>query len=314
MPPAAIALRAAVDGTLEARVDDRYGRPAMVVRSVSDRRAGALGSADGDTIALAARTARRSGCRSCSSWPPAGPTSTRGSRRWSGGAGPPRSWWPAPGSSRSSPPDRPRVWVRRPLLRLADLVVMTASSYAYVSGPASSGRSPALASPPRPWAGSPPTSARAGAPPASSRPTTMSTTPSPICWPICPTALTTSRRAGPPTTRSTARRPRAGLHTCRRIGGLRRAAGDPHGHRRRAGPWRSASCGRPTSSPASPPSTAARWASVANRRGRWPGPSTSTAAQGRPLRAVLRRLQPAAGDDGRHRRASTRARTWSGGG
>ena len=61
MPPAAVALRAAVDGTIEAQVDDRFGRPAMVVRSISDRRAGALGSPDGDTIALAARTARQSG-------------------------------------------------------------------------------------------------------------------------------------------------------------------------------------------------------------------------------------------------------------
>ena len=41
--PAAVALRAAVDGTLAAGLDDGLGRPAMVVRSVSDRRAGALG-------------------------------------------------------------------------------------------------------------------------------------------------------------------------------------------------------------------------------------------------------------------------------
>ena len=59
--PAALALRAAVVGTVEAQVDDSLGRQAVVVRSTSDRRRGALSAADGDTIALAARAARQSG-------------------------------------------------------------------------------------------------------------------------------------------------------------------------------------------------------------------------------------------------------------
>ncbi len=136
MPPAAVALRAAVDGTLEARVDDRYGRPAMVVRSVSDRRAGALGSADGDTIALAARTARQAGMPIVMVLASSGADVHEGVEALVGWG---RAAKELVASSGIVPVlaalTGPAVSGPALLLGLADLVVMTASSYAYVSGP-----------------------------------------------------------------------------------------------------------------------------------------------------------------------------------
>ena len=136
MPPAAVVLRAAVDGTLEAKVDDRYGRPAMVVRSVSDRRAGALGSADGDTIALATRTARQSGLPIVLVLASSGADVHEGVEALVGWG---RAAKELVASSGVIPVlaalTGPAVSGPALLLGLADLVVMTASSYAYVSGP-----------------------------------------------------------------------------------------------------------------------------------------------------------------------------------
>lgn len=136
MTPAAVALRAAVDGTLESRVEDRYGRPAMVVRSVSDRRAGALGSADGDTIAVAARTARQSGMPIVLVLASSGADVHEGVESLVGWGRAAKELVAASGIIPIlAALTGPAVSGPALLLGLADLVVMTASSYAYVSGP-----------------------------------------------------------------------------------------------------------------------------------------------------------------------------------
>jgi acetyl-CoA carboxylase carboxyltransferase component len=134
--PAAVALRAAVDGTLEARVDDRLGRPAMIVRSVSDRRAGALGVADGDTIAAAARSARQSGLPFVLVLASSGADITEGVGSLVGWG---RAAKEIVACSGVVPVlaalTGPAVSGPALLLGLADHVVMTADAYAYVSGP-----------------------------------------------------------------------------------------------------------------------------------------------------------------------------------
>jgi acetyl-CoA carboxylase carboxyltransferase component len=134
--PAAVALRAAVDGTLEARVDDRLGRPAMVVRSVSDRRAGALGVSDGETIAAAARSARQSGLPLVLVLASSGADVTEGIDSLVGWG---RAAQEVVECSGVIPVlaglTGPAVSGPALLLGLADHVVMTADAYAYVSGP-----------------------------------------------------------------------------------------------------------------------------------------------------------------------------------
>jgi acetyl-CoA carboxylase carboxyltransferase component len=136
MPPAAVALRAAVDGSLEARVDDRFGRPAMVVRSVSDRRAGAINIDDGDTIAAAARAARQSGLPLVLVLASSGADVHEGIDSLVGWG---RAAKEIAECSGVIPVlaalTGPAVSGPALLLGLADQVVMTADAYAYVSGP-----------------------------------------------------------------------------------------------------------------------------------------------------------------------------------
>jgi len=134
--PAVVAFRAAVDGTLEAKVDDGLGRPAMIVRSVSDRRAGALGSADGDTIALAARTARQSGIPIVLLLASSGADVHEGVDALLGWG---RAAKELVACSGIIPVlaalTGPAVSGPALLLGVADHVIMTSTAYAYVSGP-----------------------------------------------------------------------------------------------------------------------------------------------------------------------------------
>ena len=136
MPSAVLALRAAVDGTLAAGVDDAFGRPAVVVRSVSDRRAGALGAVDGDTIAEAARHARQAGLPLVLVLASSGADVTEGVDSLVGWG---RAAKEVVGCSGVVPvlAALTGAAVSGPalLLGLADQVVMTADAYAYVSGP-----------------------------------------------------------------------------------------------------------------------------------------------------------------------------------
>ncbi len=131
-----LALRAVVDGTLAAAVDDRFGRPAVVVRSVSDRRAGALGSGDGETLADAARHAREARLPIILVISSSGADVTEGVDSLVG-------WGRAAKELVScsgvvpylAALTGPAVSGPALLLGLADQVVMTPSAYAYVSGP-----------------------------------------------------------------------------------------------------------------------------------------------------------------------------------
>ena len=134
--PAAVALRAAVDGTLAAAVDDTLGRPAMVVRSVSDRRAGALGQSDGHTIADAARAARQSGLPLVLVLASSGADVYEGIDSLVGWGRAAREVTECSGVVPVlAALVGPAVSGPALLLGLADHVVMTADAYAYVSGP-----------------------------------------------------------------------------------------------------------------------------------------------------------------------------------
>jgi len=134
--PAAVALRAAVDGTLAAEVSDALGRPAMVVRSVSDRRAGALGRSDGDTIAEAARAARQSGLPLVLVLSSSGADVHEGIDSLVGWGRAAREVTECSGVVPVlAALTGPAVSGPALLLGLADHVVMTADAYAYVSGP-----------------------------------------------------------------------------------------------------------------------------------------------------------------------------------
>ena len=52
-------LRAGVNGSIDVSVTDFGGRPAVFARSSSDRRRGAIGRQDGESLAAAARLALR---------------------------------------------------------------------------------------------------------------------------------------------------------------------------------------------------------------------------------------------------------------
>ena len=134
--PAALALRAAVDGTVEAQVDDTFGREAVVVRSISDRRAGAISSGDGDTIALAARTARQSGLPIVLVLASSGADVFGGVDALVGWGRAARELVACSGIIPVlAALVGPAVSGPALLLGVADIVVMTPDSYAYVSGP-----------------------------------------------------------------------------------------------------------------------------------------------------------------------------------
>jgi acetyl-CoA carboxylase carboxyltransferase component len=136
-PPAAPVLRHRVRGTVRAGVEELGGRPAMVVRTVSTLRRGALSVEDGETIAEAARSARAlripmvavlassgadvsEGVASLHGW-------GRAARAISRCSGAVPIVMAVTGPALSGP---------ALLLGLADLVVMTSEAFAYVSGPA----------------------------------------------------------------------------------------------------------------------------------------------------------------------------------
>ena len=134
--PAALALRAAVDGTVEAQVDDSLGRQAVVVRSTSDRRRGALSSADGDTIAVAARAARQSGIPLVLVLASSGADVIDGVDALVGWGRAAKELVACSGIVPIlAALVGPAVSGPALLLGVADIVVMTPSSYAYVSGP-----------------------------------------------------------------------------------------------------------------------------------------------------------------------------------
>jgi acetyl-CoA carboxylase carboxyltransferase component len=136
-PPAAPVFRRHVRGTVQAGVEELAGRPAMVVRSVSTLRRGALSVEDGETLGTAAKSARTlriplvmvlassgadvsEGVASLHGWGGA----AREVARCSGGV-PVLAVVTGPALS------GPAL-----LLGLSDLVVMTRDAFAYVSGPA----------------------------------------------------------------------------------------------------------------------------------------------------------------------------------
>ncbi|MGH9047230.1 MAG: hypothetical protein ACRDVW_07945, partial [Acidimicrobiales bacterium] len=59
MTAASVHMRGRVDGTIDVQVVDLGGRSAVLARSASERRRGALGRHDGETLAAAARLALR---------------------------------------------------------------------------------------------------------------------------------------------------------------------------------------------------------------------------------------------------------------
>ncbi len=136
-PPAAPVLRRLVRGTVRAGVEELASRPAMVVRTVSTVRRGALSVTDGETIGEAARSASAlriplvmvlassgadvsEGVASLHGW-------GRAARALSHCSGAVPIVVAVTGPALSGP---------ALLLGLADLVVMTGDAFAYVSGPA----------------------------------------------------------------------------------------------------------------------------------------------------------------------------------
>lgn len=117
-------------------VDDRWGRPAVTVGSSCRRRSGALSAVDGDTIAIAAGTARRTAV-------PLVVVLASGGTDVDGGVDALVGW----GRAARALVDcsgivpivvavtGPAVSGSALLLGLADLVVMTADAHAFVSGP-----------------------------------------------------------------------------------------------------------------------------------------------------------------------------------
>lgn len=135
--PPAPAIRRLVAGSIRAGVEDLGGRTAMVARSVSDVRRGALSPDDGDTLALAAAEAAALRIpfvlvlASSGADVMAGVSSLHGWGRAARGMAACSGMVPVvvvvTGPALSGP---------ALLLGLADLVVMTPDAFAYVSGPA----------------------------------------------------------------------------------------------------------------------------------------------------------------------------------
>jgi acetyl-CoA carboxylase carboxyltransferase component len=136
-PPAAPVLREPVGGTVRAGVEELSGRAAMVVRTVSAVRRGALSVKDGGTIAEAAESARALRIPLVMVLASSGADVSEGVASLHG-------WGRAARAlSRCSGSVPIVVAVTGPalsgpalLLGLSDLVVMTSEAFAYVSGPA----------------------------------------------------------------------------------------------------------------------------------------------------------------------------------
>ncbi len=134
---AAPMIRRLVPGTIQAGVEDLGGRPAMIVRSSSDMRKGALSIDDGDTMGLAASEAR-------SLRVPLVLVLASSGADVSGGVASLHGWGRAARAMASCSGVVPvLVIVTGPalsgpalLLGLADVVVMTGDAFAFVSGPA----------------------------------------------------------------------------------------------------------------------------------------------------------------------------------
>ena len=135
--PAAPTFRRLVAGSVGAGIDELAGRPAMVVRSTSDVRRGALSLDDGDTMAEAAAVARRLRI-------PIVLVLASSGADVSGGVASLHGWGRAARSLASCSGVVPViVVVTGPalsgpalLLGLADVVIMTGEAFAFVSGPA----------------------------------------------------------------------------------------------------------------------------------------------------------------------------------
>jgi len=135
--PAAPMIRRLVPGTIQAGVEEMGGRPAMVVRSSSDVRKGALSIDDGDTMAQAAASARTLGI-------PLVLVLASSGADVSGGVTSLHGWGRAARAIAFCSGVVPVVViVTGPalsgpalLLGLADVVVMTGDAFAFVSGPA----------------------------------------------------------------------------------------------------------------------------------------------------------------------------------
>jgi acetyl-CoA carboxylase carboxyltransferase component len=135
--PAAPMIRRLVPGTIQAGVEDVGGRPAMVVRSSSDVRKGALSIDDGDTMSQAAGSARALRI-------PLVLVLASSGADVSGGVASLHGWGRAARAIASCSGVVPvMVVVTGPalsgpalLLGLADVVVMTGDAFAFVSGPA----------------------------------------------------------------------------------------------------------------------------------------------------------------------------------
>ncbi len=129
-------LRRRVPGNVQAGVEDLGGRPAMVVRSISDIRRGALSLDDGDTLAQSASVAR-------SLRVPFVLVLSSSGADVSGGVASLHGWGRAARAVAACSGVVPVVVVVTGpalsgpalLLGLADLVLMTPEAYAYVSGP-----------------------------------------------------------------------------------------------------------------------------------------------------------------------------------
>ncbi len=132
----AISLRGGVTGALGAAVEERAGRPAMVVRSSATVRRGALSLDDGETLRTAAVEARVLGI-------PLVVVLASSGADVSGGVSSLHGWGRAAAALAACSGVVPvLVAVTGPalsgpalLLGLADLVIMTADAFAYVSGP-----------------------------------------------------------------------------------------------------------------------------------------------------------------------------------
>ena len=135
--PAAPILRRLVAGSIQAGVEDLGGRPAMVIRSTSDVRRGALSLEDGDTMAAAAASALEVRI-------PLVLVLASSGADVSGGVASLHGWGRAArGLATCSGSVPVIVVVTGPalsgpalLLGLADVVVMTGDAFAFVSGPA----------------------------------------------------------------------------------------------------------------------------------------------------------------------------------
>jgi acetyl-CoA carboxylase carboxyltransferase component len=135
--PAAPTFRRLVPGSIGAGIDELAGRPAIVVRSTSDVRRGALSLDDGDTMAEAATVARRLRI-------PIVLVLASSGADVSGGVASLHGWGRAARALAACSGVVPvLVVVSGPalsgpalLLGLADVVIMTGEAFAFVSGPA----------------------------------------------------------------------------------------------------------------------------------------------------------------------------------